>query len=194
MNVKNLLLLFLFCGSCCFADVLHLEDSCSRFSFDKKNGALRGIFSKTAGVFPVKKGNKSGIFELSLKKTGYIRADEVKKITAENCSLLSQKITSQGKKKILTQSYLLPDQKSRFTCHMIFDEKQYSSWQIVSIENNSGMEIFEVAFPVIGGIDLAGKEMLFRGGMYYVLSDPFKYRVLGDVFPSRAPFPVLDIY
>ena len=194
MNIKTLLLLLLFGSSYCFADVLHLEDSCTRFSFDKKTGALRGIFSKAAGVSPIKAGNKCGIFELSFKKTGYIRSGEVKKITAENCRLFSQKITLQGKKKILTQSYLLPDQKSRFTCRMIFDEKQYSSWQIVSIENNSGMEIFEVAFPVIGGIDLAGKEMLFRGGMYYVLPDPFKYRVLNDVFPSRAPFPVLDIY
>ena len=136
MNIKNWLLLFLFCGSYCFADVLHLEDSCTRFSFDKKTGALRGIFSKAAGVSPIKAGNKCGIFELSFKKTGYIRSGEVKKITAENCRLFSQKITSQGKKKILTQSYLLPDQKSRFTCRMIFDEKQYSSWQIVSIENN----------------------------------------------------------
>ena len=195
MKKSFFLLLILFCALLCRAEFLHFDDAYNRFYFDKKTGGLRGIYSKTTEKFLVTKGAPRGIFELSLKKTGYVSPKSVRKISAEDCKLLSQKTEKKDGSTTLFQSYLLPDQKSRIDLKIVFDKKNYSSWQICSIENRSGEEIFETAFPIIAGIaPLEGGEQLFRGGAYYILSNPFKYGLLQDAFPSRAPFPVLDMY
>ena len=174
---------------------MRIDDAYNRFYFDGKTGGLRGIYSKITDKFLVTEGAPRGIFELSLKKTGYVSPKSVRKISAEDCTLLSQKTEKKAGSTTLFQSYLLPDRKSRINIKIVFDAKNHSSWQISSIENRSGEEIFETAFPVISGIaPLEGGEQLFRGGAYYILSDPFKFGILQDAFPSRAPFPVLDIY
>lgn len=171
-----------------------VENDHYRMVFDGKNGGLREFYAKKLSRHMVVPGTSRALFALRLKPVGFVKTDGVETIDGGRSRLTGQKLTVAGATRTLRQSYSLPGGRGKVELEIAFDATAISRWRI-SLDNRAGKEIFQVDFPHIAGVAAPdGGEILFRGGAYYLLENPFRFSVLRDKWPLRVPFPILDVY
>ena len=175
-------------------DALVVQGKSYRMLFDRETGGLCGVYSELTHQWLVEEGAPRGVFALSLKEPGL--GKEVVKRRIVNAALDSQTLTeTSARQQILRQRYALSGGEGMVDVEISIDaSKPYCVWSL-QIENRTGLDIYEVEFPIVSKVSpLPGGELMLRGGAYHIQESPFQLGSLRDAFPSRIPFPILDIY